>query len=78
MSTKSHKRSFRKGFHEILDEFLLVLVENDMAYSVAKRICDNLQTKLKEIQVKRFGDSTESARSVLREVLLELLQGSGE
>lgn len=74
----SQKGLSDKDVTQILDEFLLVLVENDVAYSVAKRICDNLQTKLKQIQVKRFGDSTESAKAVLREVLLEVLQGSGD
>ena len=61
-----------------LDEFLLVLVENDVAYSVAKQICDSLHEKLKATQFRRFTDSTEPAKAVLREVLLELLKGSGE
>jgi fused signal recognition particle receptor len=74
----SQKELSDKDITEILNEFLLVLVENDVAYSVAKRICDNLYAKLKQIQVKRFGDPTESAKGVLREVLCELLQGSGD
>jgi fused signal recognition particle receptor len=74
----SQKGLSDKDVTQILDEFLLVLVENDVAYSVAKKICDNLQTRLKQIQVKRFGDPTESAKVVLGEVLLEVLQGSGD
>jgi len=74
----SQKELSDKDVSQILDEFVLVLVENDVAYSVAKRICDNLQIKLKQIQVKRFSDSTEAAKSVLREVLRELLEGSGD
>jgi len=74
----SQKGLSDKDITEILDEFLLVLVENDVAYSVAKRICDNLTTKLQEIQVKRFSDPSEPAKNVLREVLRELLQGSGD
>ena len=74
----SQKELSDKDVTQILDEFLLVLVENDVAYSVAKRICDNLQIKLKQIQVKRFSDPTGSAKAVLREVLSELLQGSGD
>lgn len=62
----------------MLDEFLLVLAENDIAYSVGKQICDSLQTRLKEIQVKRFHNSTDPAKAVLREILLVLLQGSGD
>ena len=74
----SQKGISDKDVTQILDDFVLVLVENDVAYSVAKQICDNLQIKLKQIQVKRFGDPTESAKGVLREVLSELLQGSGD
>jgi fused signal recognition particle receptor len=74
----SQKGLSDKDVTQILDEFLLVLVENDVAYSVARRICDNLQTRLKQMQVKRFGDPTESAKVVLGEVLLEVLQGSGD
>jgi fused signal recognition particle receptor len=74
----SQKELSDKDVKEILDEFLLALIENDVAYSVAKRICDNLSTNLKQIQVKRFSDPTESAKGVLREVLCELLQGSGD
>ncbi|MGA3404428.1 MAG: signal recognition particle-docking protein FtsY [Candidatus Bathyarchaeia archaeon] len=74
----SQKELSDKDVTQLLDEFLLVLVESDVAYSVAKRICDNLQIKLKQIQVKRFSDSTGAAKSVLRDVLGELLQGSGD
>ena len=74
----SQKELSDKDVTQILEDFLLVLVENDVAYSVAKRICDNLQIKLKQIQVKRFSDPTDSAKAVLREVLSELLQGSGD
>ena len=74
----SQKELSEKQISQILDEFLLVLVENDIAYSVGKQICDNLRSRLKDIQIKRFGDSTEPAKAVLREVLLGLLQGSGD
>ena len=74
----SQKELSDKDVTRILDEFLLVLVENDVAYSVAKRICDDLQVKLKQIQLKRFSDPTDPAKGVLREVLSELLQGSGD
>ncbi len=49
-----------------------------MAYSVAQRICDALREKLKSVEVRRFSDSTEPAKAALRDVLLELLKGSGE
>jgi fused signal recognition particle receptor len=66
-----------KDITGVLDEFLLVLVQNDVAYDVAKKICDNLRTKLEVTQMRRFSDPTEPAKAVLREVLLDLLKGSG-
>ena len=74
----SQKELSDKEISQILDEFLLVLVENDVAYSVAQKICGSLRDKLKTVEVRRFSDSTEPAKTVLREVLLELLKGSGE
>jgi len=74
----SQKELSEKQITQILEEFLLVLVENDVAYEVARRICDNLQVKLKEVQVRRFSDSTNPARAMLRDILLELLHGSGD
>lgn len=74
----SQKELSDKETSQILDEFLLVLVENDVAYSVAQTICSSLRDKLKTVEIRRFSDSTEPAKTVLREVLLELLKGSGE
>jgi fused signal recognition particle receptor len=74
----SQKELSDQDISKILDEFVLVLAENNVAYSVARQICDNLQEKLKATQFRRFGDSTAPAKEVLREVLLELLKGSGE
>ncbi len=74
----SQKELSDKEITQILDEFLLVLVENDVAYDVARKICDGLHEKLRATQFRRFADSTEPAKAALREVLLELLKGSGE
>lgn len=73
----SQKELSDKDINQILDEFLLVLVQNDVAYDVAKKICDGLRNKLEVTQIRRFTDSSEPAKVVLREVLLELLKGSG-
>jgi len=74
----SQKELSDKDIDRILDEFTLVLAQNDVAYDVAKKICDGIHIKLKDVQFKRFGGSTEPAREVLHEVLVELLKGSGE
>jgi fused signal recognition particle receptor len=74
----SQKELSDKDIDRVLDEFLLVLVQNDVAYDVAKKICDSLREKLEETQVRRFSDATEPTKTALREVLLNLLKGSGE
>lgn len=74
----SQKELSDKSIQQILDDFLLVLVENDVAYSVAKQICENLHEELKTTQFRRFSDSTEPAKEALRGVLLGLLNGSGD
>jgi fused signal recognition particle receptor len=76
---KISQREFSdKDIGGVLDEFLLVLVQNDVAYDVAKKICDSLRGKLEATQVRRFSEPTEPAKTILREVLLDLLKGSGE
>lgn len=74
----SQKGLSDKEISQTLDEFLLVLVENDVAYSVAQKICTTLRDELQTVEIRRFSDSTEPAKAVLREVLLDLLKGSGE
>jgi len=74
----SQKELSDKEIKEILDEFLLELIQNDVAYSVSKSICDTLSRELKKIEVRRFSDSSEPAKAVLRDVLLALLKTSGD
>jgi fused signal recognition particle receptor len=74
----SQKELSDREIAAILDEFLLVLAENDVAYSVAQKICNSLREKLKVVEVRRFSDSAEPAKAALRDVLLDVLKGSGE
>ena len=74
----SQKELSDKDISQILDEFVIVLAENDVAYDVARKICDGLRENLHTVEVRRFSDSTEPAKAALREVLLDLLKGSGE
>jgi len=75
---KISQREFSdKDIDKVLDEFLLVLAQNDVAYDVAKKICDSLREKLEATQVRRFSNPTEPAKEVLHEVLLDVLKGSG-
>ena len=73
----SQKELSDKDIDSVLEEFILVMVQNDVAYDVARKICDKLKEKLKAVQVRRFSDATEPAKAALREVLLDLLKGSG-
>ena len=49
------------------------LVENDVAFPVAKRICEGLAERLDKVQIKRFEDRKKVVEENLREVLLEIL-----
>ncbi len=66
-----------KSLQSILDEFRLVLVESDVAYEVAELVCGTLKERLEATPVSRLGDKKIFARSVLHDVLLEILN-SGE
>ena len=60
-----------ENLHPILSDFKVNLVENDVAFPVADRICDELEKRLDKVQVKRLEDRKEIVMKNLREVLLE-------
>lgn len=57
----------------ILAEFKLTLAENDVAFPVADRICDELEKRLNGVQVKRLEDRKKIVEDNLRQVLLEVM-----
>lgn len=57
----------------ILSDFKLSLVENDVAFPVADKICDDLVTRLDGVQVKRLEDRKQIVNDNLRQVLLEVM-----
>ncbi|MEM2108421.1 MAG: signal recognition particle-docking protein FtsY [Candidatus Bathyarchaeia archaeon] len=57
----------------ILMDFKMTLAENDVAFPVADRICDELQKRLVGMQVKRMEDRTKIVEENLRQVLLEVM-----
>ena len=57
----------------ILQDFKLNLVENDVAVSVADHICDELEKRLDNVQVKRLEDKKLIVKNSLRQVLLETM-----
>ena len=57
----------------ILSDFKMNLVENDVAFPVADKICDDLVKRLDRVQVKRLDDRKKVVDENLRQVLLEVM-----
>lgn len=57
----------------ILSEFQMDLVENDVAFSVAELICSELEKRLTGLQIKRFEDRSVIIKKNLREIIIELI-----
>jgi len=57
----------------ILSDFKMSLAENDVAFPVADRICDELEKRLVGVQVKRLEDRKKIVEENLRQVLLEVM-----
>ena len=66
-----------KDLDQVLDEFQLTLVENDVAVSAAEFVCNELKEKLKDVQFARFTDPRTRVKVILQEVLLSVLQRAG-
>ena len=63
-----------ENLRPILSEFKLSLVENDVAFPVAERICNEIEKRLEGVQVRRLEDRKKIVEKNLREVLLEVMQ----
>ena len=57
----------------ILSDFKMSLAENDVAFPVADKICDELEKRLAGVQVKRLEDRKKIVEDNLRQVLLEVM-----
>jgi fused signal recognition particle receptor len=57
----------------LLSDFKMSLAENDVAFPVADRICDELEKRLVGVQVKRLEDRKKVVEENLRQVLLEVM-----
>ncbi len=57
----------------IVSDFKMNLAENDVAFPVADKICDNLVERLDGVQVKRMEDRKKIVDENLRQVLLEVM-----
>ncbi len=57
----------------VLSDFKINLVENDVAFPVAEKVCDEMEKRLNGVQVKRLEDRRKIVEKNLREVLLEIM-----
>lgn len=62
-----------ENLRPVFSEFKISLVENDVAFPVAERICDEMEKRLDGVQVKRLEDRRKIVEQNLREVLLEVM-----
>jgi fused signal recognition particle receptor len=62
-----------ENLRPLLSEFKISLVENDVAFPVAERICNEMEKRLDSVQVKRLEDRKKIVEKNLREVLLETM-----
>jgi fused signal recognition particle receptor len=62
-----------ENLRPILAEFTLNLAENDVAFPVADKVCEELQKRITGVQVKRLEDRKKIVEDNLRQTLLEVM-----
>jgi len=67
-----------KSIDSLIEDLKLILIQNDVAFTVAESICDQLREKLNALEVKRFGDHLTEAKTILREILQKTLINNGK
>lgn len=62
-----------ENLRPVLSDFKMTLAENDVAFPVADKVCDELEKRLQGVQVKRLEDRKKIIEDNLRQVLLEVM-----
>ena len=62
-----------ENLRPLLEDFKMTLAENDVAFPVADKVCDELEKRLTGVQVKRLEDRKKIIEDNLRQVLLEVM-----
>jgi fused signal recognition particle receptor len=62
-----------ENLRPVLSDFKMTLAENDVAFPVADKVCDELEKRLAGVQVKRLEDRKKIVEDNLRQVLLEVM-----
>jgi fused signal recognition particle receptor len=63
-----------KNLRPVLEEFKITLIENDVAFPVAERVCEEMIKRLNGLQIKRLEDRKQIVKKNLHEILLEVLK----
>ncbi len=63
-----------ENLRKVLWEFKLTLLENDVAFTVAERLCEEIGRKLTGLKVSRLEDKRRIVQETLRSTLLEVLE----
>lgn len=67
-----------KSIDSLIEDLKLILIQNDVAFTVAESICDQLREQLNALEVKRFGDHLTEAKIILRDILQKTLVDNGK
>jgi len=67
-----------KALDELLEDFKLTLLENDVALPVAEHICESLRVRIESLTFPRFSDKEKHVKSILRDVLFEVLRSESQ
>ncbi|MFC1506185.1 signal recognition particle-docking protein FtsY [Thermoproteota archaeon] len=67
-----------KSIDSLIEDLKLILIQNDVAFTVAENICDQLREQLNALEVKRFGDHLTEAKTILRDILQKTLVDNGK
>lgn len=62
-----------ENLRPLLSDFTMTLAENDVAFPVADKVCDELEKRLTGVQVKRIEDRKKIAEDNLHQVLLDVM-----
>ncbi len=62
-----------ENLRPVLADFKMTLAENDVAFPVADKVCDELEKRLDRVQVKRLEDRKKIVEDNLRQVLLDVM-----
>jgi fused signal recognition particle receptor len=67
-----------KTINSLIEDLKLILIQNDVAFTVAENICNQLREQLTALEVKRFGDHLTKAKTILRDILQKTLVNNGK